>query len=125
MVVIGQPIANAFINHSYADNDGDKRLRDCEQAVRDLDRQVHSRETALADLTDEIAKLSEQISQSTIEYTNLSENIRYREAQRAIKELDAEIETYDLEEAHRAKRQFETRYDAAEKARLSVHEKAS
>lgn len=105
--------------------DGDKRLRDCEQSVRDLDRQVNTREAALADLNDEISKLSEQISQSSMEFTNLAENLRYREAQIKIEQLTKEIESYDLNEAHLAKRQFDTKYEQAEKIRLDKHGQVS
>ncbi len=79
----------------------------------------------MADLNEEISQLSEQISQSSMEYTNLAENLRYREAQIKIEHLTKEIDSYNLDEAHLAKKQFDTKYEQAERIRSDKHGQVS
>ncbi|KAJ9101852.1 hypothetical protein QFC21_003192 [Naganishia friedmannii] len=107
----------------YEDANGDQLLGDCEKLVRELDRQVAQLDSDIADLQQEIATLRDDLSNSDQRAQNIDNNISYREAEHQIEQLKEEIDQIDLEEAARAKQQFDTKYQRAERERTETYAK--
>ncbi len=102
---------------SYFDNGRDALLRDVEAKTRTIRRNISSRNEAIEEIREAVRKLEGEVSRSDTELSNISQNLRYREAQKLIKELQAQFSAIDLDEAHRAKSQYDERWTSAEKER--------
>lgn len=76
-------------------------------------------------MQEEIAALAQQISESDNRRSTINSNIRYREAERKITELEKEIDGIDVEGASKAKRDFETKYGQVDRERTAKHGKVS
>ncbi|KAI5452761.1 DNA repair protein rad50 [Naganishia albida] len=107
----------------YEEANGDKLLEDCERAVRDLEKQLAQLDSDISDLQQEIADLRNDLASSDQRAQNIDNNILYRQAERQIQQLQVEIESIDLEEAARAKSQFDTKYKKAERERTETYAK--
>ena len=107
----------------YEDANGDKLLEDSEKLVRDLERQISQLDNEISDLQQEIAALRDDLSNSDQRAQNIDNNISYREAEQQIEQLKEEIDQIDLEEAARAKQQFDTKYQRAERERTETYAK--
>jgi DNA repair protein RAD50 len=109
----------------YEEADGDKLLEASEKAVRDLEQQIAKLDDNIAELQEEIAKLRNDLASSDQRAQNIDNNIAFRKAEKQIKELIVEIESIDLEEAARAKQQFDTKYKKAERERTENYGRVS
>ena len=101
----------------YEHADGDKALEATEKAVRDLDHQIAQLDSDISDLQQEISNLRNDLASSGSRAQNIDNNIAFRKAVKQIQDLQKEIESIDLEEAARAKQQFDTKYQKAERER--------
>ncbi|GHJ86488.1 hypothetical protein NliqN6_2890 [Naganishia liquefaciens] len=107
----------------YEDAEGDKSLEASEKAVRDLEHQIAQLDNDISDLQQEIANLRNDHASSDQRAQNIDNNIAFRTAIKQIKDLQTEIESIDLEEAARAKQQFDTKYQKAERERTELYGK--
>jgi DNA repair protein RAD50 len=107
----------------YDDEEGDTRLTEAEETVKELERQVSRAEEEVESLQEEIAVFSQQISESDNRRSTINANIRYREAERKIADIQKEIESIDIDGAAKAKKDFDTRYDQANQHRTDQHGK--
>jgi DNA repair protein RAD50 len=62
-----------------------------------------------------MAKIDKEISESGSTIANLRENLRVRKIEKEIKKTREEIASYDMEEAAKAKRNFESKWDVVKK----------
>lgn len=94
----------------------DKRARDLE----DCATKVESRDNELQDLSDQIETVREvitgidkEINESGASVANLRENIRVRKLSKDIQDTQAEIDSHDMEEAAKARRNYQDKYKLA------------
>ncbi|KAJ9116892.1 hypothetical protein QFC22_004549 [Naganishia vaughanmartiniae] len=107
----------------YEDANGDQLLEDSEKLVRELDRQIAKLDSDISELQQDITSLREDLSNSDQRAQNIDNNISYRQAEHKIEQLKEEIDQIDLEEAARAKQQFDTKYQRAERERTETYGK--
>jgi DNA repair protein RAD50 len=91
----------------------DKRgrlLQECAENVEQLQSEIQELNAKVENARDVIAKIEKEINESGSSTANLRENIRVRRMKKDIAQLQKEIESHDVEEAGRAKRNFEDRY---------------
>lgn len=62
--------------------------------------------------------IDKEIAESGSNNSKIRDNLRIREMRREIEKIQEKIESFDLEEAAKARRQFDTKY-ASEKKRQS------
>ena len=58
-----------------------------------------------------MAEIDKEINESGASMANLRENIRVRKLVRAIEATQTEIDSFDMEEAAKARRTFKEKYD--------------
>lgn len=109
----------------YDDEDGDGKLTEAEESVKEVEREIIRAEDELETLQEEIAALAQQISESDNRRSTINNNLRYREAERKIADLEKEIEGIDVEGASKAKRDFEAKYGQVDRERTAKHGKVS
>lgn len=109
------------------------------QAKEKVSRQLEECDARIQDYEDEIQKLNEdvetvrasvqafekEISDAGAAMANLRENIRVRKLQNDIIAIVAEIGTYDMEEAARAKRNFQEKYSLEKEKETQMQSKVS
>lgn len=90
-----------------------------------MEKQIAELDSDISDLQQDIANLRNDLASSDQRAQNIDNNILYRQAERQIDQLQVEIESIDLEEAARAKSQFDTKYKRAERERTENYAKVS
>lgn len=70
-----------------------------------------------------ISLIEKEINESGASMANLRANIRVRKLQRDIAATEAEISAYDMEEAARAKRIFQEKYQAEKQKETELQSK--
>ena len=103
----------------------DRRLKECAEAIKALDVDIVEFTRQLEQARRVGASIEKEINESTTSLTNLRTNIRARKLVKQIDDLQAEIETYDLEEAAKAKRLFEEKYQKEKDAETELQSKVS
>ncbi len=83
---------------------------------------IEQRDSLIKELNENIeevrntmSKIDKEISDSGSTIANLRENIRVRKIEKEIQRTREEIATYDMEEAAKAKRNFDSKWDVAKK----------
>ncbi|RXW22871.1 hypothetical protein EST38_g2975 [Candolleomyces aberdarensis] len=85
-------------------------LDECVLKIRQCEEELVATEKTLEDCRDKVKGIEREISESGASNTNLRENLRVRKLQKEIVEIQAKIDQFDVEEAARAKRNFETQW---------------
>ncbi|KAJ2934603.1 hypothetical protein H1R20_g2487, partial [Candolleomyces eurysporus] len=85
-------------------------LDECVLKIRQCEEELGATEKTLEDCRDKVKAIEREISESGASNTNLRENLRVRKLQKEIVEIQAKIDQFDVEEAARAKRNFETQW---------------
>ncbi|KAF7987104.1 hypothetical protein HWV62_291 [Athelia sp. TMB] len=88
-----------------------KALKDCIEMIDSIEQDIQRFVTEIEDVREGIAKLDKEINESGASVSNLRENLRLRKLVRDITATQEEIDSYDMEEAAKAKRNFEEQYN--------------
>jgi predicted nucleic acid-binding Zn-ribbon protein len=96
--------------HSYVKEKGARQLQQCEENVLEHETRIKDLNLQIEELRTTIAEIDKEINESGASLANLRENIRIRKLAHDIEVTKAEINSYDLEEAARARRNFEDKY---------------
>jgi DNA repair protein RAD50 len=112
---------SAHRHHRYVREKRGRRLQESieksealAQDIADLSKDVETTQKFVNDLNREIAAGGSTVS-------NLRENLRIRRLQADIEAIQAEIETYDLDAAAQAKKNFEERYTSLKEKENRLH----
>jgi hypothetical protein len=83
--------------------------------IEETDSLIKERNENIEEVRNTMAKIDKEISDSGSTIANLRENIRVRKIEKDIQRTREEIATYDMEEAAKAKRNFDSKWDVAKK----------
>ena len=72
-----------------------------------------------------MAEIDKEINESGASMANLRENIRVRKLVRAIEATQTEIDSFDMEEAAKARRTFKEKYDDEKERENEMHTKVT
>ena len=88
----------------------DRKLKECAAKIEELDGDIKEFSQKLDEARKALAAIEKEINESAASMANLRDNIRARKLVKEIARIQDEIDTYDLEEAAKAKRLFEEKY---------------
>ncbi|EPT05284.1 hypothetical protein FOMPIDRAFT_148443 [Fomitopsis schrenkii] len=88
-----------------------RQLKECNEKIEELEDQVKDLNLELGKVRDNIRLIDKEIGESSASMSNLRENLRIRRLRQDIAATQAEIDAIDLEEAAKAKRIFEEKYN--------------
>ena len=91
-------------------------LEQCETEISDAEDEIADRERTIEEIRESVSKCEKEIHESDSFLANLRENERLRRLRKSIEENKTKIDAFDMEEAARARRQFDDKY-ALEKKR--------
>ncbi|KAF8895513.1 hypothetical protein BD779DRAFT_1640508 [Infundibulicybe gibba] len=97
--------------YRYVREKGARNLEVCAEQIEQADAKLQDIAGRIEVIREEIAKIDKEINESGASVANLRENIRVRRLVKDIKETQAQIDSYDMEEAARSKRKFEELYN--------------
>ena len=97
--------------HSYTKEKHGRQLKDCNEKIDELEEQIKDLNLELEKVRDNVRLIDKEIGESSASMSNLRENLRIRRLRQDIAATQAEIDAIDLEEAAKAKRIFEEKYN--------------
>jgi len=100
----------------YARDRTDQKLRQCITNLSDLETEIQQVEREVERLRDLVQKQDNDVSAAGADLANLRENLRLKKLQREIQETKDVIKSLKLEEASKAKEQFEEKWGKAKAA---------
>lgn len=109
----------------YVREKRDDRLQQCNEKVVETGREIEELSDRIEALRTVIAKIDKEISESGTTTANLRENLRIRRAEQEIRKAKAEVEKYDLEDAARAKAQFQAKFKGMKEEEHKLQTKVS
>ena len=92
-----------------------RKLQDCENKIKATEEQVSKQNDELEALRKVIADVEREINEGGAVLANLRDNMRVRKLRAEITSIEAELNSMDLDEAAKAKRNFEQKYPAEQK----------
>lgn len=100
-----------------------RQLEDCNQKVEEYGKEIEDLARSIDQIRGVIASIEKVINESGASVANLRENLRVRRLLNDIAKTQQEIDSYDMEEAARARRNFTEKYDVAKKKENDLHSK--
>ncbi|CCA77996.1 probable RAD50-DNA repair protein [Serendipita indica DSM 11827] len=100
----------------YLRNQGPRNLKRCQEAVVDLEEAIRTGIQDIEALRAEVGRLTKEVASSSLTASTLKDNLRARALAREIAQIDARTAALDLEEASRARQQFDEKYNRAKAA---------
>ena len=96
-------------------------LTECAAKIEELDNDITALNSQLEETRSTIGEIDKEISEGGAFVGNLRENMRVRKLIKDIAATQAEIETYDLDEAAKAKRIFDEKYSVEKQKETNLH----
>ena len=85
-------------------------MKECAESIEEFEQQIQDYARAVESIRRVIGTIDQEINESGASHANLRENIRLRRLQKDIAATQEEIDSHDMEEAAKAKRNFEDQY---------------
>lgn len=102
-----------------------RQLRECEQRIAEHESSIKTLATDIESARDTIAVIDKEVNESNASMTNLRENIRVRKLAKEIDITQAEIDAMDMEQAAKARRQFDQKYNLEKQRETEMQSKVS
>lgn len=97
----------------YIKDQGPRKLKDCREKVIDHQEAIQQSLADIEKMRVEVETLGTEVSSASTTLSNLKDNIRLRKISHDIAAVDTELGGLDLEEASRARQQFDEKYPRA------------
>lgn len=98
-------------------------LEECSSQLEQCDTQLHELQAHMEACRSATASISKEIDESGATISNLRDNIIVQNLTRDIAKTQAEIDSYDMEEAGKARRNYEDKYEPAKVREDKLSEK--
>lgn len=85
-------------------------MQDCNAKIASQESEIQNRVEELEKVRAAVYQIDKEISDADNTMSNIRNNLRVRKLAKDITEAQTEIDSYDMEEAARAKRLFQERY---------------
>ncbi|KII86927.1 hypothetical protein PLICRDRAFT_665598 [Plicaturopsis crispa FD-325 SS-3] len=87
-----------------------RKLKECAEQIDEHQERIRELQITIENTRNVIAKIEKEINEAGASQANLRENIRIRKLGRDIKATEEEINSYDMDEAAKSRRNFEDKY---------------
>lgn len=101
------------------------KLQECREVKDDADAAYKDLAVRASEATDALDALKQEVMYGDATLSNLHQNLQCRKLARSIAENQAKIDEFDMEEAAKAKRNFEDKYPKEKKKEEDLHAKLS
>jgi|ERR1700722_1724407 len=110
-------------DRSYVRENRESQLQECSSKIEQRQVQIHDLGIAIERVRETIANIDKEINESGASVSSLRENIRVRKLMRDIAATKAEIDSHDMEEAAKFKRNFENKYNIEKQKETELQSK--
>jgi DNA repair protein RAD50 len=100
-----------------------RQLKECEQRITEHESGISQLTTDIESTRNIIGVIDKEVNESNASMTNLRENIRVRKLAKEIDATQAEINAMDMEEAAKARRQFDLKYNLEKQRETEMQSK--
>lgn len=100
-----------------------RQLKECEQRITEYESKIGQLTADIESTRDTIGVIDKEVNESNASMTNLRENIRVRKLAKEIGVTQAEIDAMDMEEAAKARRQFDLKYNLEKQRETEMQSK--
>ncbi|THU87035.1 hypothetical protein K435DRAFT_867671 [Dendrothele bispora CBS 962.96] len=100
-------------------------LKDCDVKLEQSKVEIRDINNRLEDCRKRIGEIDKEINEGGSYLSNIRENQRVRRLEKQITETQDEIDTYDMEEAAKARRQFKEKWEPGKARETALHTKYS
>jgi DNA repair protein RAD50 len=114
---------NNLSSRSYVRDKGARLLEQCEEKVSQHEARIGELSAEIESVRATIAEIDKEINESGASLADLRENIRIRKLARDIEATVAQINSYDMEEAAKARRNFEAKYTSEKEKETQMQSK--
>jgi DNA repair protein RAD50 len=105
---------------SYVKDRRGRKLEECAENIEQHGAQVKELSEKIDVIRETIREMDKEINASGASVANLRDNIRVRKLAKEIVDTQTEIDSYDMEEAAKARRNFEEKYGKAKEKENSL-----
>lgn len=99
-----------------------RALEDCSLALQESEARRKELQAQIEDVRNDIAAIDKEIHESGATLSNLRDNIIVRRLKEKIETIDKEVASYDMEEAAKARRNYEDKYQPAKVREQKLNE---
>ncbi len=96
-------------------------MKDCQDQLAQCDEQIEDCSRSISTSREQISSLEREIGGADAKRANYQENIRVRQLASQIAEAQQKISAFDLEEASRARRNFDEKYSGEKEKETKLH----
>lgn len=100
-----------------------RQLKDCEQRIIEYESKINQLMEVIESTRSTIGVIDKEVNESNASMTNLRENIRVRKLVKEIAATQTEIDAMDMEEAAKARRQFDLKYNLEKQRETEMQSK--
>lgn len=100
---------------SYVKTRRARELKKCEDRLAEIEVLIFELNDAIRQRSDELAAVTRQEHEGGATYARYTDNLRLRRLRTKLAQLQSELSGYDMEEAARAKRNFDKKYPKMQK----------
>lgn len=100
-----------------------RQLKECEQRITEHESRISQLTADTESTRNTIGVIDKEVNESNASMTNLRENIRVRKLAKEIDATQAEIDAMDMEEAAKARRQFDLKYNLEKQRETEMQSK--
>lgn len=99
-----------------------RSLEDCSAALKESEVKAKGLHAEIETVRIAIAVIEKEINESGATVSNLRDNVIVRKLKEKVEAIDKEIESYDMEEAAKARRNYEDKYEPAKAREQKLNE---
>lgn len=109
----------------YVRNRRGRRLQECAEQLEAKEVEIKSLEQELEQQRNQITAIGKEIAEEGAYIVRLRENERFRKLKKSLLENQEKIQSYDMEAAAKARRQFDEKYGPAKKRESELQAKVT
>lgn len=115
------PLNGDYYQFRYIKERRGQELKDTSERVDQLDLALQDLNKQLSGIREAITEIQKEVNESGASVANLRDNIRARKLIRQISEVQAEIDSHDMEEMAKARRNFDEKFKLAKEKEDNLH----
>lgn len=96
-------------------------MDECASNIKQHELDIQQLDNHIEESREAIKAIDKEINASGASIANYRENIRVRKLAKDIRDIQAEIDSFDMEEAARARRNFQDKYGPAKERENALH----
>lgn len=100
-----------------------RRLQECNEKIAESESDIASLNVKLEEVRHNVEAIKSEIAESGAFVANLRENIRAQRLKREIAEMQAEIDSYDMDEIAKARRLFNEQWNVEKQKETALQSK--